>query len=131
MIHRGYPMMGMGAAFGVALVAFALSPVYALSVALLFVTGFTSQAFSTLNSTLMMFNTEPAFYGRISSVNMMSRSLTPLVVLPFGILIDRFRAGAVVAVAGVGLALAMSLYGAMRPSLLRSSSTKGDLSRKS
>lgn len=126
MIHRGYPMMAMGAA----LVAFALSPVYALSVALLFVTGFTSQAFSTLNSTLMMFNTEPPFYGRISSVNMMSWSLTPLIVLPFGVLIDAFGAGVVVAVAGVGLVVAISLYGALRPSLLRSSPTRGDLSRK-
>ena len=36
MIHRGYPMLGMAIAFGGALVAFALSPIYALSVALLF-----------------------------------------------------------------------------------------------
>jgi MFS family permease len=123
MIHRGYPMLAMAVAFGGALVAFALSPVFALSVVLLFVTGFTSQAFGTLNSTLMMFNTEPQFYGRISSVNMMSRSLTPLVVLPFGALIDSFGAGAVVAVSGAALMVAILLYSAIRPDLLRSSPT--------
>lgn len=119
MIHRGYPMLGMAIAFGGALVAFALSPIYALSVALLFLTGLTSQLFSALNSVQMMFHTEPQFYGRISGINMMSRALTPLIVLPFGALIDAFGAGPVVAVAGVALILAITLYGAAHPSMLR------------
>jgi MFS family permease len=123
MIHRGYPMLVAGAAFGGALVGFALSPVYGLSVALLFLTGLTSQAFSTLNSTLMMFNTEPHLYGRISSINMMCRAMTPLIILPFGALIDAFGARAVVSVAGVALAVVISIFGAMRRDLLRKQSS--------
>jgi len=124
MIHRGYPMLVAGVAFGGALVGFALSPVYALSVILLFLTGFTSQAFSTLNSTLMMFNTEPQFYGRISSINMMSRAMTPLIVLPFGALIDTCGASTVVSIAGVALMIVMSLFGAIRRDFLHNPSDK-------
>lgn len=67
---------------------------------------------------------QPGFHlvgidGRISSINMMSRALTPLIVLPFGALIDAFGVGAVVAAAGVALVLAISLYGATHPSMLR------------
>ncbi|MDA1036220.1 MAG: MFS transporter, partial [Chloroflexi bacterium] len=66
MVHKGYPQLLTGIAFGVALVAFALSPVYLLSLALLFLTGMVSQAYATLNSTLMMLNAEPQFFGRVS-----------------------------------------------------------------
>jgi len=119
MMHRGYPQLLAGIAFGVGLVAFALSPVYLLSVALLFVTGLTSQTYTTLNSTQMMLNAEPQFYGRIASINMMSRAFMPLIVLPFGAFVDAFGAPATVAIAGAALMAAILLIGALRPALWR------------
>ncbi|MDA1036218.1 MAG: MFS transporter [Chloroflexi bacterium] len=119
MMHRGFPQLLAGIAFGIGLVAFALSPVYLLSVALLFVTGLTSQMYTTLNSTQMMLNAEPQFYGRIASINMMSRAFMPLVVLPFGALVDAFGAPTTVATAGVALMCTIVLIGALRPALWR------------
>lgn len=119
MVHKGYPQLVTGIAFGVALVAFGLSPFYWLSLALLFFTGMANQAYATLNSTLMMLNTEPEFFGRISSINMMTRGLMPLAVLPFGAFVDAYGAPVTIAVAGVALVVAILLIGAIRPSLWR------------
>lgn len=119
MTHRGFPQLLAGIAFGGGLVAFALSPVYLLSVALLFVTGLTSQMYTTLNSTQMMMRADPQFYGRIASINMMMRAFMPLVVLPFGALVDAHGAPTTVASAGVALMIAILLIGAVRPTLWR------------
>jgi MFS family permease len=119
LVHKGYPQLFAGIAFGIGLVAFALSSVYLLSLGLLLVTGMASQAYATLNSTLMMLNAEPQFFGRVSSINMMSRGFMPLAVLPFGALIDKFGAPATVAMAGGALAMAILLIGAIRPALWR------------
>ena len=119
MVHKGYPQLLTGIAFGVALVGFALSPLYWLSLGLLFLTGMASQAYATLNSTLMMLHAEPQFFGRISSINMMARGFMPLAVLPLGAFIDVFGAPVTIAFAGGALALAILLIGAMRPVLWR------------
>ncbi len=116
---RGYPQMLVGIAFGLMLVAFALSPIYLLSLGLLFMTGFTSQSYGTINQTLLMTNTEPSLYGRVASVQMMTRSAMPLAILPMGVAVDAFGAPATVATAGAVLAATMLLIGLVRPSLWR------------
>jgi len=75
--------------------------------------------YTTLNSTQMMLNAEPQFYGRIASINMMSRAFMPLIVLPFGAFVDAFGAPATVATAGAALMAAILLIGAIRPALWR------------
>ena len=52
-LANGLPQMIAGIGFGLALAAFALSPSYALSIALLFCTGFAHQAYTTINQTLI------------------------------------------------------------------------------
>jgi MFS family permease len=117
--QRGYPQLLAGIAFGVGLVAFALSPIYWLSLPLLFVTGFTSQTYTTMSSTLMMLNAAPELYGRVSSVNMMTRAFMPLVVLPVGALTEVFGAPATIATTGALLAVAIVLVGVVNPALWR------------
>jgi MFS family permease len=114
---RGYPQLIAGVMFGVALAGFALSPVYLLSLALLFVLGFASQSYSTMNQTLMMLHSPAALYGRVASVNMMTRAFMPLTVLPMGALVDAFGAPATLAVSGALLALAILAIGTFVPSL--------------
>ncbi|MEX2599069.1 MAG: MFS transporter, partial [Dehalococcoidia bacterium] len=116
---RGYPQLLTGVMFGVMLAAFALSPVYALSLFLLFFLGMASQSYNTMNQTLMMTHSDPALYGRVASVNMMTRSFMPLSVLPMGALVDAFGAPTTLAVSGTLLVLVVLLIGAAVPSLWR------------
>jgi MFS family permease len=123
LVRKGFPQLLMGIVFGLGLVAFALSPFYLLAVALLFVTGFASQAYTTMNMTLMMMTADPALYGRVASVNMMTRAFMPLAVLPFGVAVDVYGAPVTVAAGGAALALAVLLTGLARPDLWRQRDT--------
>lgn len=119
LVPRGYPQLLAGIAFGVGLVAFASAPSFAWALPLLFVTGFTSQAYTTMNSTQMMLAADHEFYGRVASVNMMTRAVMPIVVLPFGALVDLLGARITVGTAGATLAVAVLLVAALKPALWR------------
>ena len=123
--YRGFPQLIAGIAFGVALIGFAQSPSIWFALPMLFTTGFTSQAYTTMNSTLMLMNAEEEFYGRVASVNMMTRSAMPIVVLPFGALVDAFGAPATVSVAGAALAVTIVVIGLIKPTLWQARSTAG------
>ena len=116
---RGFPQLVAGVLFGLALVGFALPPAYLVALPLLFVTGFCAQSYATMNTTLMMMNSDPALYGRVASVNMMTRAFMPLIVLPFGIMSDAVGAPTTVATAGAVLAASILVVGLARPDLRR------------
>ena len=111
---NGLPQLVIGVGFGLALTAFALSPSYPLSIALLFVTGFAHQAYTTINQTLIITRTDPALYGRVMSINIMLRSFITMAILPFGVLVDNFGAPATFAVTGGILAASLLLIGVVR-----------------
>lgn len=113
-LASGLPQLIVGVAFGLALAAFALSPFYALSIALLFCTGFAHQAYTTINQTLIVTRTDPALYGRVMSINLMLRSFITMAILPFGALVDAFGAPATFAVTGGVLAGSLLLIGLVR-----------------
>ena len=113
-LASGLPQMVVGVGFGVALAAFALSPAYPLSIALLFCTGFAHQAYTTINQTLIVTRTDPALYGRVMSINLMLRSFITMAILPFGALVDAFGAQATFAVVGAALAASLLLIGLVR-----------------
>jgi MFS family permease len=115
--RRGLPQLVAGVLFGVALVFFALAPAYWFALPALLVVGVASQSYNTINQTLLMTNVEPAYYGRMASLMMMTRSLMPLVVLPVGALVDAFGARPTLSVMGGALALAILTLGITRPSL--------------
>ncbi len=113
-LASGLPQMIVGVGFGVALAGFALSPSYALSIGLLFCTGFAHQAYTTINQTLIITRTDPALYGRVMSINLMLRSFITMAILPFGVLVDQFGAPATFAVTGGVLAGSLLLIGVVR-----------------
>lgn len=113
-LASGLPQLAVGVGFGLALAAFALSPFYPLSIALLFCTGFAHQAYTTINQTLIITRTDPALYGRVMSINLMLRSFITMAILPFGALVDAFGAPWTFAVTGGVLAGSLLLIGAVR-----------------
>jgi MFS family permease len=86
-----------GLVFGLVVAAFALSPFYLLSLAMLFLAGAAAQVFSVANSTQMMFHADPTLYGRVSGLNIWIRALMSISLLGYGAAIDRVGAPAAVA----------------------------------
>ena len=113
-LARGLPQFVAGAAFGLSLVGFALSPTYGLALALLVVAGFANQAYNTINQTLIVTRTDQALYGRVMSINMMMRSFITMSILPMGFLADRFGAPLTIATAAGLLTLSFALIALAR-----------------
>lgn len=98
--RRGRMQLAAGAAFGVSLLVFGAAPGFPLALAALTMVGFSGSVYQSLNSTLIMASSEPAFYGRVMSVNMMGFSLMPIAALPIGAIADHVGAPQTIAVAG-------------------------------
>lgn len=109
--------LAVGLFFGLVLVAFASSEVYLLSVFLLFLTGFATQGFSTLNTTQMMWHSDPAYFGRVTSVQSMIRSISFMAVLVWGALSDMYGVQTVVAIGGGAFAVGVVAIGLSFPVL--------------
>jgi len=56
------------------------------------VLGFTLTAYQTINSTMLMDEAQPEYYGRVMSISMLTFSSMPLMAYPLGILADRIGA---------------------------------------
>lgn len=89
-----------GGAFGISLLLFANSTWLPLSLVLVGLVGLTANAYMSLNNTLVLLQSDQAYYGRVMSIYMMTFSLMMFAGLPMGILVDRFSAPQVVGVAG-------------------------------
>ncbi|MGE0544302.1 MAG: MFS transporter [Dehalococcoidia bacterium] len=103
--RRGRLQLFAGAGFGVSLLIFGLAPTFPLALLALAAVGFTGSVYQSLNSTLIMTSTEPAYYGRVMSVNMMGFSLMPIAALPIGVIADRLGAPQTIALCGLAVTL--------------------------
>ncbi|MBI4493864.1 MAG: MFS transporter [Chloroflexi bacterium] len=99
----------LGVSFGLTLVGFALAPSFPLAVVLLPLVGFSSAAYSALNNTLVMGNTEPRLYGRVMSVYLLTFAVMPFGALPMAWLADQL--GGRATLAGAGLVVAAVVAG--------------------
>jgi len=102
--------LGLVVGLGLALIAFSQTRWLPLGVALVVVVGFLFAAFSALNNTLLMGNTEARLTGRVMSIYLMTWGATPVGAVPLAWLADRAGApvaltlaGAIVIVVVVGL----------------------------
>jgi MFS family permease len=114
--RRGLLQMILGILFGVGVAAFAFPESFMLALPALLLVGFASAGFQSLNSTLVMNNTEPAYHGRVMSVYMLTFSAMPLGVVPFGWLADHYGAPVTIGIGGVILVFVIALVGALHPS---------------
>jgi MFS family permease len=107
--------LGVGIVFGVGLLGFGLAPSFGVAAAALVAVGFASAAYTALNSTLIMANTEPRLYGRVMSVWLLTFGLVPLATLPTAWLADRIGAPLTVTGAGVLVALFVAAVAVLYP----------------
>jgi MFS family permease len=77
-----------GLGFGLALAMFAVQSSYAAALIMLVACGFSSSFFQSLNSTMVMSATDPEYYGRVMSVNMLTFSLQAFGTFGTGYIID-------------------------------------------
>jgi MFS family permease len=114
--RRGMLQMVMGILFGASIAVFALAESYPIALIMLVLAGATSAGFQSLNSTLVMTNTEPAYHGRVMSVYMLTFSAMPLGVVPFGALSDVYGAPITIGIGGILLTIVIALVGLFHPS---------------
>lgn len=102
--------LACGLLFGIFLAAFALSGIYLLALLFLLMIGLFSQTYLTINRSLMMLNTDPALYGRVTSVQIMAWYFMPISLLPMGFIAD--QVGVAITVAGAGMLVTLLIAGA-------------------
>lgn len=103
--RHGKIQIGGGVLFGLALFAFAVSQIYIVSLIMLLAVGFASQIYLIINRASLMLYTEKQYFGRVTSIYMMTWSLMPLSLLPMGFVVDQIGVSVTVALAGLTLAL--------------------------
>jgi MFS family permease len=113
---KGRLQLAAGAGFGVSLLGFGIAPSFPLALGALALVGFTGSVYQSLNSTLIMTSSEPAYHGRVMSVNLMGFSLMPVAALPMGLGADHLGAPQTIALCG----LAVTLFVVGVASLVRS-----------
>lgn len=94
----------VGLVWGVSLCGLALAiqtASFPLVLVALAISGFAGSAFGVLNQTLVFASTDPALFGRIMGVYMMTFSLFPLASLPAGFVADMIGAPLTAAAAGI------------------------------
>ncbi len=79
---------GAAIGFGVTLLLFGLSPVFAVALLVSVVVGATSASFQSLNNSLVLTRTPVEYHGRIQSLLMLGFSGFGLAALPFGLIAD-------------------------------------------
>ena len=100
-----------GLIFGGALVAFALSPAFALALPLVAVVGGASAAYTAVNNTLLMSASPPAYHGRVMGVYMMTFAAMPLSSLPAAWIADHIGLAPTLAACGALAALVVAALG--------------------
>lgn len=115
--HAKLLQIVFGAFFGVSLLLFAYTTWLPLSLVLVGIVGLAANAYMSLNNTLVMLQTDQAYYGRVMSIYMMTFSLMPLAGYPMGLLVDRWSAPQVVGIAGAVILLFILAISLVMPSM--------------
>ena len=78
----GLIQVGLGFGFALSIVGFALAPSMPIAVVMIALFGVFQSGYMSINSTMLMGNTDPRLYGRVLSVNLMTFAVTPIAALP-------------------------------------------------
>ncbi|MCK9496570.1 MAG: MFS transporter [Dehalococcoidia bacterium] len=102
---------GIVSGIGMALLAWPLGMGYAGVILAVIVLGAATTAYQTLNNTMVMGESDPEYYGRVMSINMLTFSVMPLMSAPLGVLADLITAEATFAIMGGVIVVIMTLIG--------------------
>jgi MFS family permease len=86
--RRTQIQLAAGLGYGIFLATFAMQDAFAAALIALVGLGFMTSFFQSLNSTMVMTASDPAYYGRVMSVNMLTFSLMPIGSFVMGFIID-------------------------------------------
>lgn len=103
--RRGLFLVANGFIWGISLVLLAFCTTYATALPALFLIGFLSAVFMSLNMTLMQFYSSAEMRGRIVSMAMMTFGIMPLSAVPFGALAESIGTADSLAIGGLFLCL--------------------------
>lgn len=115
--NKGLKMIALLVVFGLALVLFAQSGSFYLSLPALFLVGVGSMGYNALNHTLLLTTSTPEMRGRVTSIYMMSFGLMPLGVFPMTAAADAIGPPNALTIGGTGLVLITLLMVLWRPQI--------------
>ena len=104
-------LAGIGSGIGMLLLAWPLGLGYTGVIIAVVVLGTATTAYQTLNNTMVMGESEPEYYGRVMSINMLTFSVMPLMSWPLGLLADVISAEATFALMGGVIVTIMAVLG--------------------
>ena len=100
---------GVASGVGMLLLAWPLGLGYAGVILAVIVLGAATTGYQTLNNTMVMGESDPEYYGRVMSINMLTFSVMPLMSAPLGVLADVITAEATFALMG-GVIIVIMLF---------------------
>ncbi|MCB9483426.1 MAG: MFS transporter [Dehalococcoidia bacterium] len=100
---------GVASGVGMLLLAWPLGLGYAGVIVAVIVLGAATTGYQTLNNTMVMGESDPEYYGRVMSINMLTFSVMPLMSAPLGVLADVITAEATFALMG-GVIIVIMLF---------------------
>lgn len=115
----GLIQLGFGFAFAVSIVGFALAPSMPLAIVMMGLFGAFQSSYMSLNSTMLMGNTDPRLYGRVLSVTLMTFAVQPIAALPLAWATDQMDPRTAVLIAGVLVAVALAAVSLVNPATRR------------
>lgn len=117
--RKGMLLFGSLVALGAALILFAQSQSFLLSLALLVLVGGFQMTYMTMNQTLLQVTTPDEFRGRVMGIYMLNQGLLPLGSLFAGTLADVWSASLAVTVMGGSVLLLSGLAFLLMPAMRR------------
>ena len=117
--HKNWLLLGMIILFGVSLFFFALTPIYMLSLALLFLTGVGFTGFISMGTTILQLSTPQELRGRMMSLWLIGAAVHYIGAWPLGTVGEYW--GWPMSLGGGALAMLALVFvlGIMRPTLRR------------
>lgn len=119
MRRLGLIQIGFGFGFALSIVGFALAPSLPLAVVMIALFGAFQSCYMSLNSTMLMGNTDPRLYGRVLSINLMTFAVTPIAALPLAWASDQVDPRSAVGVAGVVMVAVLVALALFNPATRR------------
>lgn len=90
--HHGWAMMAGNAIYMAFIAVFAVSGNFWLAMGCLLIAGVANTVYNTFNQTLLQFNIEDDYRGRVLALYLTFSAITPLGALLMGLMIDRWSA---------------------------------------
>lgn len=122
--HAWRALVGAAALLGVGLMLLSVAPGFGAALGVMALIGAGSSVFQMLNSSLILQESDPAYYGRVMALTMLAWGMNSLAGFPFGALADRAGERPTLLVMGICVVGIATLTGLARPVVSRWAGTR-------